>query len=340
MKILYAIQGTGNGHLSRANDIIPILQRRAELDILVSGIQADVSIPFDIKYNLKGMSFIFGKKGGVDLWKTYKYLDLRNFINEIRTLPVEEYDLVINDFEAVSAWAAKLKSVPCIALSHQAAVAHKKSPKPAKTDLIGKTLLKYYAPSNYQYGFHFESYGRNIFGPVIRKQIKEMEVKDFGHYTVYLPSYGDKAIIEALSRIDSVYWEVFSKHTDRMYREGNVWIKPIENSSFIKSLASCTGVLCGAGFETPAEALYLGKKLMVIPMKAQYEQQCNAAALEAMGVPVLKDLKFRQTPIIEAWVKYAERISVNFPDSAESAVDTILDRYLIMREFKLIDQLA
>jgi hypothetical protein len=37
MKVLYAIQGTGNGHISRANEIIPILERRVNLDVLVSG---------------------------------------------------------------------------------------------------------------------------------------------------------------------------------------------------------------------------------------------------------------------------------------------------------------
>ena len=34
MKILYAIQGTGNGHLSRAKEIIPALMNRAQVDIL------------------------------------------------------------------------------------------------------------------------------------------------------------------------------------------------------------------------------------------------------------------------------------------------------------------
>jgi len=58
---LYAIQGTGNGHLSRAKDIIPILQQQGELDILVSGTQADIDLPYTIAYQFKGLSFIFGK---------------------------------------------------------------------------------------------------------------------------------------------------------------------------------------------------------------------------------------------------------------------------------------
>ena len=130
MKVLYAIQGTGNGHLSRARDVIPVLQsKNIELDILVSGIQADVDLPFNIKYKFHGLSYIFGKKGGVDLWKTYSNSNLKGLRKDIKNLPVEEYDLVINDFEPVSAWAAKRKNIPCVSFSHQAAVLSKNAPK-------------------------------------------------------------------------------------------------------------------------------------------------------------------------------------------------------------------
>ena len=59
MKILFAIQGTGNGHLSRAREVIPHLLNYGELDILISGTQADVSLPYDIKYKLPGVSYTF-----------------------------------------------------------------------------------------------------------------------------------------------------------------------------------------------------------------------------------------------------------------------------------------
>ena len=72
MKILYAIQGTGNGHISRAREIIPILMKKGNVDILVSGTQSDVDLPYPVKYKYKGLSFVFGKKGGIDLMQTYK----------------------------------------------------------------------------------------------------------------------------------------------------------------------------------------------------------------------------------------------------------------------------
>ena len=53
MKILYAIQGTGNGHISRAREIIPIIKDFCQCDILVSGTQCDVELDFPVKYRLR-----------------------------------------------------------------------------------------------------------------------------------------------------------------------------------------------------------------------------------------------------------------------------------------------
>jgi len=324
MKILYAIQGTGNGHVSRARDIIPILQKKGELDILVSGIQADVALPYNIKYKFKGLSFIFGKKGGIDLFDTFKKCDLGNLIREIKSLPVDEYDLIISDFEPVSTWACKRKKKACIGLSHQSAVINPNAPKPKTFDLIGNLVLRYYAPFTKAYGFHFESYDENIFTPVIRNQIRTANPKKNPHYTVYLPAYGDETLIRILSEIPQVNWEVFSKHSKVLYKEKNVQIHPIENEKFITSIVNCTGILCGAGFESPAEALYLKKKLMVIPMKGQYEQQCNAAALHKLGVPVIKTLKIDYLNQIKKWVELPQNININYPDITEEIIDKLI----------------
>ena len=62
MKILYAFQGTGNGHASRAIEIIPYLQQKGQVDVLISGYQCQLKLPFDVKYKYYGLSFIFGKK--------------------------------------------------------------------------------------------------------------------------------------------------------------------------------------------------------------------------------------------------------------------------------------
>ncbi|PSR55627.1 glycosyl transferase [Adhaeribacter arboris] len=327
MKILYAVQGTGNGHLSRALDIIPILKQRAEVDILVSGCQADVSLPYAVQHQFKGLSFIFGKKGGVDFVKTFSKLNSRAFYQEMRQLAIESYDLVLNDFEPISAWACYFKKKTCIALSHQSAVLAPQAPRPKKEDAFGKFVLKNYAPATHHYGFHFNRFGENIFTPVIRSQIRELIPENQGHITVYLPAYDDWQLIEKLKSFKEVNWQVFSKHNKMPFRHKHIQVNPINNVAFVQSLATCAGVLCGAGFETPAEALYLGKKVLAIPMKGQYEQQCNAAALKVMGVPVIPSLKTKHLPVVEEWLENGAVIPVNYPNETEQIIDKILQKH-------------
>lgn len=324
MKILFAIQGTGNGHLSRARDVYPELCKYGEVDVLISGIQADVEVPFPVKYKKYGMSFIFGKKGGVDIWQTAKKLKLFRLIDDIQQFPIEDYDLVINDFEPISAWACKLRKVPCVSLSHQCAVLNENAPKPEKSDWKGRVVLKYYAPVTASYGFHYKSYADNIFTPVIRKQVRDAVVTNKGHYTVYLPAYEDSVLIEHLSNFKNVNWEVFSKHNKEAYTHDNIHLRPINNDAFIESMASSTGVLCGAGFEGPAEALFLGKKVLAIPMQEQYEQQCNAAALEDLGVPVIKSLSKKYYDVIENWINSDQNINVNYPDITAKVIGKMM----------------
>jgi uncharacterized protein (TIGR00661 family) len=332
MKILYAIQGTGNGHISRARAIIPALKQRGEVDILLSGSQVDVALEHPVKYRCQGLGFIFGKKGGIDLMATYRKNKLRSFKKEIRELPVEEYDLVISDFEPVSAWACLQKGKACVSLSHQAAVLQESSPRPKDKDLVGAAFLNYYAPATKHYGFHFQPYEAGIFTPVIREGVRSLQPIAEEHYTVYLPAYSDKRIIEILLHFPAIQWEVFSKHTRSIIEEENVFVRPIHDNLFLQSMASSMGVLCGAGFETPAEALFLKKKLMVIPMRGQYEQQCNAAALKKMGVSVLKSFSTKEIASIDQWLDNDASVEVDYPDQTEMVIETVLKDWKEMKQ--------
>ena len=336
MKVLYAIQGTGNGHLSRARDIVPILKKHTQLDLLVSGIQADVALPYPVQYQLQGMSFIFGKSGGVDLTETYRRTNTRTLYRDVRQLPVAQYDLVINDFEPVSAWACRLKHVPCVSLSHQNAILSSQAPQPETNDRVGRMILQHYAPARVKYGFHFACFDERTFTPVIRQQIRQADVQNKDYYTVYLPAYSDEKIRKRLTQVADVEWRVFSKHTRRSYRHRNVFVQPIENDRFVRCLAEGQGVLCGAGFETPAEALYLNKKLMVVPMKNQYEQHCNAAALKTLGIPVLKNFKKKRIPQIAAWVQGGRPLAVDYPDTTEAVIEEVLSPYVSQKELQTL----
>jgi len=326
MRILYAIQGTGNGHLARATEIVPLLKSMAQTDVLVSGTQSDLKVPFKIDYQFSGLSFIVGKNGGVDLWQTVRRMPVVRFLRDLQNLPVEKYDLVISDFEPVSAWACRLRNKECIGLSHQNAVLHPSAPKPEFKEWVGKLILKYYALARFKYGFNFKPFSPYIFPPVIRYDIRNAEPTSMSHYTVYLPAYSDQQIQDVLSQIPDTEWQVFSKHSKTKYTVGNIRFQPISLEGFTKSFLSCTGLICTAGFEGPAEAIYMGKKLCVIPMKKQYEQYCNAAFLKSMGVKVLEHFT-NSAPELKEWIQNPEVLQVRFPDMTREILENILNKH-------------
>ncbi|MCA6395986.1 MAG: glycosyl transferase, partial [Cytophagales bacterium] len=75
------------------------------------------------------------------------------------------------------------------------------------------------------------------------------------------------------------------------------------------------------------EVLHLHKKLLVVPMKTQYEQHCNAAALKKLGVPVLKKVKKKTIKRIEQWIEESKPLDIEFPDIAGEAVEHLISKY-------------
>lgn len=328
MKILYAIQGTGNGHISRALEIVPALKKKAAVDVLISGSAWELKLPFDIDYKMHGLGFIFGRNGGVDMLSTYLQMDSRKLMKEIQSLPVEKYDLIISDFEPVSCWAARLKNKLCVGLSNQAVTLHTNAPRPKHTDRVGKMILQHYAPAHIQYGFHFKRFDENVYTPIIRNEIRSAEIEMKDHVTVYLPSYDDQKIIDYVKQFKEQRWEIFSKHGLDVIHGKNFSLYPLNSRHFVKSLAAGSGLLSNAGFGAASEALFLGKKLMVIPMKAQYEQHCNAAVLESMGVHTVKSLKKKKSiERVSDWLINGKSIEVDYPDRTEAMLDMIVNRH-------------
>src|SRR5690606_31093109 len=147
------------------------LREFGEVDVLVSGIQADIDLPFDVKYRYHGLSFIFGKNGGVDLWKTFISSTVRKFVKEVNAVPVVRYDLAIHDSEPISRWGCYVKGTRCIGLSHQSDAFVPVSPKPEEIAMDGRFIMKHYAPPSVSYGFHFKTYAPHIFTPDIRESV-------------------------------------------------------------------------------------------------------------------------------------------------------------------------
>ncbi|NNE25359.1 MAG: glycosyl transferase [Saprospiraceae bacterium] len=324
MKVLYAVQATGNGHLSRAIEITPYLQELADVDILLSGIQSDIRLNFPIRFRKYGLSFIFGKQGNIDLLRTAKSLKPMRLIYDIMTIDLDDYDLIINDFEPITAWACKIRGRKCVSLSHQASFRSDLTPRPKQKSLWAEKILQLYAPSTEYIGLHFKSYDENIRTPIIRSEIRNLNVSDKGHVTVYLPAYSKDFLISTFQKVKEVNFKVFVKGEKQKSVHGNVEVFPVGSEDWLEAFSSAHGAIMGAGFEGPSEALHLGKKLMVLPMTDQYEQVCNAVALEEMGVHVTRKIKSTFSSQIKYWLKQDEMERYDFPFHSNTLVENIL----------------
>lgn len=291
MKIFYAVQATGNGHISRANAILPFLKKYGEVDVFLSGNNSGLRTSLPVAYRSKGVSLQYDlTTGGVNIRKTLGSFRLRKVLNEARYLPVEKYDLVINDFECITSLACKLKRIRSVHFGHQASFASKKVPRPEKINKVGEWILSHYAGGSRSVGLHFKQYDEQIFSPIIKPSILHADPVNEGHITVYLGQYSDEIVVQQLLKLKNTRFHLFSRTAENISQVANITILPISESLFDNSLIRCHGIITGAGFETPSEALYLGKKLMVLPMKGQYEQACNAAALKDFNVSVVNSM--------------------------------------------------
>jgi uncharacterized protein (TIGR00661 family) len=324
LKIFYAVQATGNGHIARAIELVPHLERYGNVDVFLSGTNSNLKVDLPVVYRSKGLSLFYHKKGGLDYMRMLKELSVVNAYKDAKALPLEKYDLVINDFESVTALACKMKKIPSVNFGHQASFQSDKTPRPLKKELIGELILKKFAVASNYVGLHFEEYDNFIFNPVIKKDILTAQPTTEPYITVYLSHYADEIVAAQLHKVKDIRFEVFSKKVKHSTVHGNITFIPISNKAFNESMISSTGVITGAGFETPAEALYLGKKLLCLPIKGQYEQLCNAAALKSFDVPVIKSIDDNFSNHVNEWLQSANPKQLFLTNSTEEIVQHVI----------------
>jgi uncharacterized protein (TIGR00661 family) len=326
MKIFYAVQATGNGHISRAMEILPHLKQYGQVDLFLSGSNSTLELDAPVKYRSKGVCFYYNSGGGLNYLQTVSRFAPLRVIREVKALPVEKYDLVINDFECITSLACRFKRIPSINFGHQASFMSDQVPRPKQKNILGEFVLHNYARATQYIGLHFKLYDDFIMPPVIKKEILEADPKNKGHVTVYLPSYSDRTVSRFLSSIKDFQFEVFSKEVKKPYKQGNLLFIPVNKEGFNSSLINCHGIITNSGFETPAEALYLGKKLMVIPIRGQYEQLCNATALEEMGVKRINVLNDKFSAVFSDWINMENKISLRLDYSTPEIISFLMRR--------------
>ena len=121
-------------------------------------------------------------------------------------------------------------------------------------------------------------------------------------------------------------FEVFTKEVTQVTEYKNLTLLPIDNKTFTNSLIQCHGIITAGGFETPAEALYLKKKLLSIPILNHFEQECNGAAMQKLGVTVIKKIDKNFNQVFTEWVLAENKTQFTLTHSTEEIVNLLMQK--------------
>lgn len=315
MKILYGVQGTGNGHISRARAMAKAFVEypNIEIDWLFTGRNRDAYFDMELFGDFQhraGLSFCT-HNGKVNYLQTALGLDLPDFIQDVRKLDLSAYDQVICDFEPVTAWAARLQRRDCIGIGHQYAFQYN-VPMPSRLTLPAM-ILRWFAPVSTGVGLHWSHFGNPILPPIVDLTGLQSAYTP-NKVIVYLPFENLDHVSSILRQFGS--YDFFIYHPDAIDIDDNhLHLRKLCHRGFKNDLGNCDAVISNAGFELISEALQLGKRILVKPLGGQLEQKANALALSELGYAAVTNSFDERT--IGLWLsKPGNYKRQNYPDVA------------------------
>ena len=121
--------------------------------------------------------------------------------------------------------------------------------------------------------------------PIVRPEIARAQSEYGDHLVVY--SSGEKRLLDAL-HASGAKCLVYGMRggPDEVTTDGNLEFRPPSNEGFVEALRTSRGVIAGGGFSLLSEAVYLGKPVLSVPLRGQFEQLMNARYLARLGYGV------------------------------------------------------
>ena len=226
----------------------------------------------------RGLSFV-NVAGRVRYLRTLLANDYLRFLRDVASLDVAAYDLILTDFEPITAWAGRMKGTRVVSIGHQPAFDH--AVPVANRDLRSEWVMRLFAPGDIRVGMHWDKFGAPILPPMIDVGSDPVHVTE-GKVLVYLPFEDPATVCALLHRLPAYEFFVYAPGATAR-RWGNLHLRPTSLSGFRADLHDCAAVICNAGFELASECLALGKRLLVKPQGGQMEQASNALALRQLG---------------------------------------------------------
>lgn len=323
-KVLFVVQGEGRGHMTQAISLKQLLDRNGfEVCGTLVGTSKRRKIPEFFIRQFAGVSVIgmespnFTTKNnrGINIPATIwnNFIRLRTYLRSARLLKekVAEWnpDVIVNFYEPIVGLYAKTvqksKRPPIICIAHQYLGEHTGFQFP-KGHAMDRMFLKNYtrltasgaesilALSFDQLGYHSDK-RLKVVPPLLRQEVKQLEVSKNGYYLCYLVNAGYRQDIENWHKSNpGICLHVFTDmESEKEFVEvhENLFFHKLSDTKFLSYMAGCNGLISSAGFESVCEAFYLDKPVFMVPVERHFEQLCNGHDAKRAGVGIY-DKKF------------------------------------------------
>ncbi|MFA4871746.1 MAG: MJ1255/VC2487 family glycosyltransferase [Patescibacteria group bacterium] len=293
-KIIYGVSGQGFGHSTRSREILRYLVSKGHQVLVFTYGQALFFLQEEFAvYEIPGLGLSY-KNNELSYFDTiYKNTlqlarqskNWKKILNKFRDF---NPDLVITDFESLSAVLAKLQRAPLISIDNQHQITNTKIDLPLKyrKDLLADKLViksmvwgaKYYLVTTF-FKTLVNKKNTFLFPPILRKEILDLKPQKQDYILVYQNSNFDH-IVNQLRDINQKF-VVFGLSKEGV--EGNIEFKNYDSHQWLNYLANCRAIIGTAGLSLITESLHLAKPYLAVPVKKQIEQVINAYYLEKMG---------------------------------------------------------
>jgi uncharacterized protein (TIGR00661 family) len=300
MRVLYGVNGEGMGHATRSHVVIDHLLERHDVRVVASGAALrHLSAVLPRVDEIFGPTFAMGD-GQIRRWQTVvQNLRLaRSGMPEtvrhwITLVDHWKPDVVISDFEPLCGVYARWTHTPLVAVDNINMIdrcRHDKEIVGHERDdfLVARAVTNGMVPGAARYIVltffrpPVARRGTTLVPPIVRPEIARAEAEYGDHLVVY--ASGAKRQIEAL-RSTGARCIIYGMRggPDKPVVDGNLEFRPPSNEGFVEALRTARGVVAGGGFSLMSEAVYLGKPLLAVPLRGQFEQLMNGRYLARLG---------------------------------------------------------
>ena len=295
VRIAYGVQTTGRGHITSCLALREeLLQRGHQVFILSSGMGVPEYFR-GLSFHRPGPTFAV-RRARISAARTalrfarhmHRYRrSVADFETELSRL---NPDLVIVNFEPLTSRAAERLALPTVSIDHQhfnlipgVPRPPRGSPSQLRNEVSARVVLKrWIRPCNAYllcslFRFDHRSSSERIIPPILDRKVLEMRNRlcDDGFLLVYQSVVFDSAPILQFAREHSdIPIRVYTDHPPGEFP--NIEFRALNRDDFLSDLSSCTAYVGTAGFESVAEAVLFGKRILVCPVRGQWEQQVNA----------------------------------------------------------------